>query len=117
MEWTQENLNSLYLKIQQMAVTDEEFRKALLENPNKVIEELIGEKLPEGFKVNIIENDPAYNATFVLPSFMGEELEDEDLDQVAGGISVLAVISTCAVAIDVGGGCAADVCGARGRAK
>lgn len=116
MEWTQENLNKLYLTIQQRAMTDEEYRKALLEDPNKIIEEETGEKLPEGFKINVVESDPSYTATFVLPDLVGEELEDEELDQVAGGVSFILVISACAAAISIGG-CAANACAADGSVK
>ena len=116
MEWTQEKLNELYFKMQKKAMTDEEYRKGLLSNPNKMIEEEIGGKLPEGFQVNVIESDPAYTATFVLPDMMGDELEDDELDQVAGGVvSVLVIISACAAAISPGG-CAADACAAKATA-
>lgn len=97
-------------------MTDEEFRKELLADPNGVIERESGGKLPEGFKVNIIESDPAYTATFVLPDMIGDELEDDELDQVAGGISVIAVASACGAAISVTA-CGADACGARARIK
>lgn len=114
MEWTQENLNALYLKVQKQAMTDEEFRKDLLANPNAVIERETEEKLPEGFKIQVIESDPAYTATFVLPDLMGEELEDGELDQVAGGFSFMLVASACAAAISIDG-CGADACAARGK--
>ncbi len=115
MEWTPENLNELYLKVQKQAMTDEEFRKDLLSDPNAVIEQETGEKLPEGFKIQVIESDPAYTATFVLPDMLGEELEDGELDQVAGGISVVLVLpAACAVAISIDG-CAADSCAIRGK--
>ena len=116
MEWTQEKLNELYLKIQRKAMTDEEYRKELLEDADAVIEQEIGEKLPEGMKFQVIESDPAYNATFVLPDMIGEELEDEDLDQVAGGFSMVIAASACAAAISFSG-CAADACAARAKVE
>ena len=103
MEWTQEKLNELYLKIQRKAMTDEEYRKELLEDADAVIERELGEKLPEGMKFQVIESDPAYNATFVLPDMLSEELEDEELDQVAGGACILDFQACPAY------GCAADV--------
>lgn len=114
MEWTQEKLNELYFKVQRQALTDEEFRKDLLSDPNAVIEKETGEKLPEGFQIQVIESDPAYTATFVLPDLIGEELEDGELDQVAGGVSLILVISACAAAISFEG-CPADTCAARGK--
>ena len=72
MKWTQEELNRLYFKLQKQAVTDEEFRKELLDDPNGVIERETGEKLPEGFKIQVIESDPSYSSTFVLPDLVGD---------------------------------------------
>lgn len=112
MEWTQEKINGLYSEIRIKSMTDEEFRKELLEDPDKVIEKMTGEKLPEGFKVNVIENDPAYNATFVLPDFAGDEMEEGELEQVSGGVvSFVVIVSACAAAI-VPSVCAANACGA-----
>lgn len=116
MELTQEYLNELYLKVRRQAVTDEEYRKELLADPNGTLEKELGEALPDGFKIQVIESDPAYAATFVLPDLAGEELEDEELNQVAGGFSIAVIISACAAAISVEG-CAADACGARGAVK
>lgn len=89
MDWTQEKLNELYLIIQRKAITDEEYRRELLENADAVIEREMGTKLPEGMKFQVIESDPEYNATFVLPDMLSEELDDEDLEQVAGGVCLL----------------------------
>lgn len=89
MEWTQEKLNELYLKIQRKAMTDEEYRKELLEDADAVIEREMGEKLPEGMKFQVVESDPKYSVTFVLPDMLSEELDDEDLDRVAGGICLI----------------------------
>lgn len=116
MEWTQEKLNELYFMIQKRAVTDEEYRKELLENPNAVIEKETGAPLPSGMKFQVIENDPAYNATFVLPELLSEELEEKDLDNVAGGVSLVLIVSACAAAIGVGG-CAANACGGKADVK
>ncbi len=101
MAWTQEKINQLYMEVQRMAVTDEEFRKELLENTNTAIEKVAGEELPEGFKVKVIENDPAYAATFVLPPMASDELSDDELDAVAGGICL------------IDGSCGAKACAAQ----
>lgn len=104
MAWTQEKIDEVYQKAQQSAVTDEEFREELLKNPNEVIARLAGEELPEDFRVRVIENDPQYAATFVLPPMVSGELTDEEMAQVAGG--------ACGVA----GCCAAKACAAEGTA-
>lgn len=105
MEWTQEQINEIYVKVQQLASTDEEFRAELLSDSSAAIAKVAGQELPEGFKVKIIENDPQYAATFVLPPMLSEELEDGELDQVAGG------------ACFIDGCCGAKACAARGDAE
>lgn len=61
-------------------------RKELMENPPTAIARAAGEELPEGFRVKVIENDPAYAATFVLPPMVPDDLTDDELDTVAGGL-------------------------------
>lgn len=100
MAWTQEKINEIYMDIQRLAVTDEEFRRELLENPDAVIAKTAGEELPEDFKVNVIESDPEYAATFVLPPMLSDELDDADLENVAGGL--------CLINMCTGQVCAAD---------
>lgn len=105
MAWTQEKINEVYVKAQRTAVTDEEFREELLKNPNKAIAKIAGEELPAHFNVKVVENDPQYAATFVLPPMVSEELSDDELDQVAGGFCL------------VDGFCAAQACAAEGEAS
>ena len=107
MAWTQEKINEIYVKVQQLAVTDEEFRAELLKDSSAAIKKLAGEELPENFKIKVIENDPQYAATFVLPPMASDELGDEDLEAVAGG----------ACAGNVEGFCGADACAAKGEAE
>ena len=100
MAWTQEKINEVYGLIQKKAVTDEEFREELLANTREAIEKVAGEALPEGFQVKVIENDPAYAATFVLPPMASGELGEEELSAVAGG--------ACEINAEA---CGADGCG------
>lgn len=109
MKWTQDKLNELYFMIQKRAATDEEYRNELLADPNAVIEKEMGVPLPEGMKFKVVENDPAYNATFVLPELLSEEIEDDDLESVAGGVSFVVLISACAAALSAGP-CAGNAC-------
>ena len=111
MAWTQEKINEIYGLIQKKAVTDEEFREKLLANTSEAIEKVAGEKLPEGFQVKVVERDPAYAATFVLPDLMSDELDTEELEAVSGGVvSFALIISACAAAVSIQG-CAANACG------
>ena len=105
MAWTQDKINEIYTEVQKMAVTDEEFRKELLENTDEAIEKVAGEKLPEGSKVKVVENDPQYAATFVLPPMVSDELGDDELDSVAGGFCL------------IDGACGAKGCAAQGEAS
>lgn len=94
MAWTQEKINEVYMKVQETAATDEEFREELLSNTNAAIAKIAGEDLPEDFKVKVIENDPQYAATFVLPPMVSEELSGDELDSVAGGACLIDAICT-----------------------
>ena len=85
MEWTKEEMEALYASMQKKAMTDEEFRKELLADANKALAKLAGKELPEGVKLKVVEQDPAYTATFVLPNLLSEEVDMEDLDKAAGG--------------------------------
>lgn len=95
MSWTKEKMDEVYAQIQKKAIADADYRKALLADPNAVIEKESGISLPDGFKVNIVEADPAYQATYVLPPAMDGDLSEDDLDKVAGG------------------SCAGDICGGK----
>lgn len=86
MEWTQEKIDEIYMAVQKKAVTDEEFREELLENPIAAIEKVAAVKLPEDFTIKVVENDPQYVATFVLPPMVSSELSREDMDAIAGGV-------------------------------
>ncbi|MDR3156710.1 MAG: NHLP leader peptide family RiPP precursor [Lactobacillales bacterium] len=86
MAWTQDEINGVYSKVMQKATTDEEFRKELLANPNAAISKLTGEALPEDYKIKVLENDPNYTATFVLPNLSSGEVDINELETVAGGL-------------------------------
>lgn len=89
MAWSQERIKKVYDEAQKLAFTDAEFRNELLQNANTAIEKLTGEPLPDGFSINVIESNPKYSATFVLPTMVTGELSDEKLEMVAGGADSL----------------------------
>ena len=93
MEWTKQKLEEVCVELQKKAMVDEAFRKELLADSAKAIEMLTGEKPPEGFRLKVIENDPAYTATMVLPDLLGRELTDEESDAISGGISFSGLFS------------------------
>lgn len=60
-------IDRLENKITNRSLTDENFRKSLVENPHEVIEQQLGINIPKGLKINILENrDKTIN--IVLPS-------------------------------------------------
>jgi len=84
MNWTEEKINQTIIDIKKRATEDESFRKLCLKHPNKAIKQITGMDVPEGVKINMIENDPDVAHTIVLPPEPGT-IKDEELDQIAGG--------------------------------
>jgi len=116
MNWTKEEVNSFNQEVIKRSMSDTAFREKLLSNPNQAIEEVIGHKLPEGFSLKVIESDPSYNATFVLPDFIGNAVEDDDLENVAGGIDsetngIVLVTPLSILCLAAFGPCAIRACG------
>lgn len=95
MSWTQKEIDDTYAQAQKLAATDEAFRAELLSNPRSAIEKLTGKTLPDSYNIKVIESDPNYSATFVLPLIQSGDLSFDALDNVAGGVSA----------------CPSDVCG------
>src|SRR6056297_3668031 len=65
---------------------DPEFRSRLLDTPNDALAEM-GVEVPASFDLAFVEN--TVDATHVLPDFVGSdhvELNDDELEAVAGGV-------------------------------
>ncbi len=84
MNWTEEKINQVITDVRKKAAGDEAFRKLCLDQPNEAIRSICDIEVPEGVKINIIENDPGVAHTIILPPEPGA-LSGEELDQVAGG--------------------------------
>ncbi len=84
MNWTEERINQTIADIKKISSEDEAFRKLCLDNPNEVIKQVSGMEVPEGVKINIIENEPDMDHTIILPPD-SYALKDEVLHQIAGG--------------------------------
>jgi hypothetical protein len=69
------------------ATTDKEFRQRLLVDPRRAILDGFGVAIPAAFNVKFVEKERGVDALIVLPDFRrpGGELEDDDLENVAGG--------------------------------
>jgi hypothetical protein len=71
------------------ALQDEGFKQRLLADPKAALEELFGFCLPAGAEITVLEETPQ-NWYFVCPPQMdlvADELEDWELEAVAGGAS------------------------------
>lgn len=68
------------------AIVDEAYRQELLANPKTLLEKEIGIQLPETLQV-IVHEETFSSWHIVLPAPPTEELSDEALDRVAGGLS------------------------------
>ena len=82
---------------------DPEFKKQILSDPKGMLERLVGKKLPGDVKIFVHEEN-AETLHFSLPPTPtnATELSDEDLEKVAGGTELIAVLSvTVAAALTV----------------
>jgi hypothetical protein len=73
--------------VTERATSDLPFRKRLLDDPEGVIFSEFGVRFPSGFQIRFIEKPANLDLLVVLPDFRphGQELDDEDLDEAAGG--------------------------------
>ncbi len=84
MRWNVNKAHQTFDEIIKKATKDKAFRKRCKDNPHTAIKETAGMKVPKGYKINIIENDPGVDYTIVLPP-QPLCLKDEDMDQTSGG--------------------------------
>jgi len=95
MAWTQNEIEACVESCRKKAAVDAESRRKLLADPAAAVKEVSGKEIPAGFKIRILENDPAYDATFVLPPAVSGGVSDKELDGVTGG-SAFCAFETCA---------------------
>jgi hypothetical protein len=77
--------DDLLKEVLERAATDREFRVRLLADPVGAIRMAFGVILPHNYRIRFIERPRELDALIVLPS-MNQELDEDDLEQVAGGI-------------------------------
>ena len=85
MNWTKEEIEQTIALCKKEAMTDSAFRAKILKDPAAAIKELTGKEIPEGVKLQILEQDPKANFAFVLPPPLPEELTDEELNVSGAG--------------------------------
>jgi hypothetical protein len=69
------------------ALKDGGFRRALTADPTGTLERELGMRLPEGFRLTVLEESPTHRY-LVLPAApprQPAELSDQDLETVSGG--------------------------------
>jgi len=91
----------LETKIIVKAWEDEEFRSRFLADPKVMFEERLGVKLPEALTITAHAED-ARHLHLVIPAKPDidlDELSDEDLEKVAGGIGLALFLSLVAAAV------------------
>ncbi|HEX5454142.1 MAG TPA: NHLP leader peptide family RiPP precursor [Stellaceae bacterium] len=95
-------------KIVALAWQDDEFRKKFLADPKGQFEAHLGTKLPDGLKITAHQEDEnqLHFVIPVKPKANLDELSDDDLEKVAGGIDgvILTLAVASAVAWGAGGG-------------
>jgi hypothetical protein len=77
--------DDLLREVLERAATDREFRVRLLADPVGAIRMAFGVILPHDYRIKFIERPRELDALVVLPEPGHGELDDEDLDLVAGG--------------------------------
>ena len=91
-------------KIIARAWTDENFRRNFVADPKGQFEAHLGTKLPEALRITVHE-ETADSLHFVIPQKPAgnlDELSDEDLEKVAGGIDVATTIIVSAFVASAG---------------
>jgi len=87
--------------IAKQALKNQKFRQALLKDPKMVISKQHGQELPASLKVKSIEESAdTYYVVVPYAAAEGAELQDADLEKVAGGLGdknstcILSALST-----------------------
>jgi len=74
------------------AQSDNDFKKALVDNPKEILGQL-GVEFPEEVEVKVVEESP--KVVYLVLPVNPDELSDEQLDGVAGGGCILYVKPPC----------------------
>ncbi len=78
--------NPVFEKIVRQAWSDDNFKTRLLEQPKTVLQEFTGEEIPETITVRIYEDTPNLKHLVISNNLASEELNEAELEAVAGGI-------------------------------
>ncbi len=79
----------LHAAIAKKAYADPEFMKRLEESPKEVLEEELGEKLPDKTVVKLHKN--SIDEIYIPLPITSDQLKESDLEGVSGGIGPIAI--------------------------
>jgi hypothetical protein len=83
-DWSLREIQELTHLIYEKSKVDLTFRALCLADINTAVKQLSGKEIPSHFKIKVIEEEPEYDFTLMLPQIVGD-LSDEKLEEVAGG--------------------------------
>ncbi len=86
-QFAKENPKKPLLQITLKALQDPELKKRLFADPKKVLKEECGAPLPNDWSVEVFE-ETAERQYLVLPPLATEELSEEEIQRVAGGLNL-----------------------------
>lgn len=91
---------SIEQEIRVKSLKDSEFRQHLLENPKSAIEAAMGVNIPETLNIKVIEESANHLVLTVPPALSdgGNELSEEQLEAVAGGVTPVALAGATIIA-------------------
>jgi Nitrile hydratase, alpha chain len=86
-------INHAFSAVIQRAWSNEIFKAQLMRNPKKVIKEAIGKEIPSSIDVHVYEDSPTVKHLVLQLShdvdiFSSDELSEEELKMVAGGLQL-----------------------------
>jgi Nitrile hydratase, alpha chain len=81
------NRDTVTSRVIERATRDPQFRQELLRDPKETVEQELGVRIPDGTEIRVVEETPSTLYLVLPPQSMaaGQEISDQDLEQVAGG--------------------------------
>jgi Trm5-related predicted tRNA methylase len=83
--WTQQEIEKTINEVKTKASLDENFRSLCLSNINEAVKLVAGKEIPSEFKIEVLESNPEFDQTIILPPLASTELSDEELNRLSGG--------------------------------